>query len=297
MIHIKSFEEIPTRGVALLDLQNHHCRFPLKDEPGFCGAVRLEHSSYCGPCHARAYRGASGSRSTVAGRVLDMACEAVAPAREGRAQQIVTEATALHDMGVPLDQFVRAAAAARREAPPRPVAVIERPQVIVRHAINPYVAPVSSDDEHATREASYLADLARQNDKVVADIAGQAERGINYASNLRDRIARALELSMDELLCKRRTPEIVLPRQFAMFCVCRGALKLSLPYIGRCVFGGFDHTTILYARDKIEGMIADGSLPSRLAALLDDLCASDAVIAAAVRKARASNPGSESSTE
>ena len=44
MIHIKSFEEIPTRGVALLDLQNHHCRFPLKDEPELIVAPLREHS-------------------------------------------------------------------------------------------------------------------------------------------------------------------------------------------------------------------------------------------------------------
>lgn len=43
-------------AIALLDLQIHHCRYPLDDEEGrtfFCGKVKLEDSSYCPEHHAR----------------------------------------------------------------------------------------------------------------------------------------------------------------------------------------------------------------------------------------------------
>lgn len=43
-------------AVALLDLQIHHCRYPLDDEEGrtfFCGKVKLKDSSYCPEHHAR----------------------------------------------------------------------------------------------------------------------------------------------------------------------------------------------------------------------------------------------------
>lgn len=279
---------------ALLELQTDDCRFPVADRL-FCAEPRREGSSYCAHHHARAYV-APGGRGFVSGRFLSDAHETVPEARKGTAE---SASATVNDPDTLLDRFVRAAAAARREAP-QPVAVIapiERPKIIVRRVAKAYLAPVSSDGEHATREAAYLADLARQNDKVVADIAERAERGINYAVHMRDRLARALDLSLDELLCKRRSHEIVLPRQFVMFCVCRGALKMSLPGIGDRVFAGFNHTTVLHAREKIEGMIANGTLPEPFASLLDDLCATDSVIAAAVRKARASNPGSESSTE
>ncbi|HRO03916.1 MAG TPA: helix-turn-helix domain-containing protein, partial [Terricaulis sp.] len=42
---------------------------------------------------------------------------------------------------------------------------------------------------------------------------------------------------------------IARPRQVAMYLACR-LTQASLPDIGQR-FGGFDHTTIMYARDRI----------------------------------------------
>ena len=284
MIHITAIEEIPTRGVALLDLENHHCRFPLKDAPGFCGAVRLEHSSYCAHCHVIAYPGAASRRSSAAGRFLDMTCQEVAPARPAKAREA---APALrHDEPVALGQFVRAAAAARRQSGPPPAPAVSMPKAPVLAA--PYAAPQSTLADHEARKYFYLANLARQCEDIVNSTGSQTIRGARYAILLRDFVAAEINISIDEILSNRRTTEIVRPRQLAMFCVAKGALKLSLPEIGRRVFGGFDHTTVLHARDKIAAMIAAGTLPARLSRALDRVCAFDAEVAAAVRKARAS---------
>ncbi len=57
-----------------------------------------------------------------------------------------------------------------------------------------------------------------------------------------------------EALCgKRRTKTVALPRQVAMYLL-RQLTDLSLVEIGR-LFGGRDHTTVMYACDKVGGMI------------------------------------------
>lgn len=54
------------------------------------------------------------------------------------------------------------------------------------------------------------------------------------------------------------------PRQLAMYLACRLTLQ-SLPEIGRR-FGGFDHTTVMHARNQIDARIAAGD-PATLAAV------------------------------
>lgn len=61
-------------------------------------------------------------------------------------------------------------------------------------------------------------------------------------------------LSRNEFLSHRRTRNIVLPRQIAMYLAKTLTLK-SLPDIGRR-FDGRDHTTVLHAVRKIETMMA-----------------------------------------
>ena len=61
-------------------------------------------------------------------------------------------------------------------------------------------------------------------------------------------------LPLEAIKGKRRTNSIVFPRQVAMF-VCRRMTDCSLTEIG-AKFGHRDHTTVLYACDKIEQMIA-----------------------------------------
>lgn len=62
-------------------------------------------------------------------------------------------------------------------------------------------------------------------------------------------VARHYNMSVPQLLERTRRHTIARPRQVAMFLACR-MTQASLPDIG-VRFGGFDHTTVMYARDRI----------------------------------------------
>ena len=62
-------------------------------------------------------------------------------------------------------------------------------------------------------------------------------------------VARHYNMSVQQLLERTRRHAIARPRQVAMFLACK-MTHASLPDIGQR-FGGFDHTTIMYARDRI----------------------------------------------
>lgn len=62
-------------------------------------------------------------------------------------------------------------------------------------------------------------------------------------------VSNLYDLTEKELLSTARRKEIVKPRQVAMYLL-REELKESYPAIGRR-FGGKDHTTVIYAREKI----------------------------------------------
>ena len=68
-----------------------------------------------------------------------------------------------------------------------------------------------------------------------------------------DVVARAFNLSNDELLSRNRSRKIALPRQIAMYLM-REMGNASLPQIGETL-GGRDHTTVMYACEKVADMI------------------------------------------
>lgn len=68
-------------------------------------------------------------------------------------------------------------------------------------------------------------------------------------------VARQYNVSRSDLLSSRRTANVVRPRQVAMYLAKTLTLR-SLPEIGRR-FGGRDHTTVLHAVRKIEGLIGN----------------------------------------
>lgn len=65
--------------------------------------------------------------------------------------------------------------------------------------------------------------------------------------------AKHFALTPQELLSRSRRRTIARPRQIAMF-VCTRLTTRSLPDIGNR-FGGFDHTTVLYARDRVAALV------------------------------------------
>jgi chromosomal replication initiator protein len=66
-------------------------------------------------------------------------------------------------------------------------------------------------------------------------------------------VARHYNMSMQQLLERTRRHAIARPRQVAMFLACK-MTHASLPDIG-ARFGGFDHTTVMYARDRIAALV------------------------------------------
>jgi len=68
-------------------------------------------------------------------------------------------------------------------------------------------------------------------------------------------VADRFGVRADVLCSPRRTKTIALPRQVAMFLL-RQLTELSLVEIGR-LFGGRDHTTVMYACDKVGKLISN----------------------------------------
>ncbi|HHU82821.1 MAG TPA: chromosomal replication initiator protein DnaA [Firmicutes bacterium] len=79
-------------------------------------------------------------------------------------------------------------------------------------------------------------------------IISQQEKRVSI-SLIQNTIAEYYHLSPEELRAKKRTKDVTLPRQLAMY-LCRELTDSSLPKIGE-EFGGRDHTTVIYACDKI----------------------------------------------
>src|SRR5699024_7966199 len=68
-------------------------------------------------------------------------------------------------------------------------------------------------------------------------------------------IAKKHNITVDEILSKKRTKTIAFPRQIAMY-LARELTDLSLPKIGE-EFGGRDHTTVIHGHKKITEMMQE----------------------------------------
>ena len=66
-------------------------------------------------------------------------------------------------------------------------------------------------------------------------------------------VSHAFGISNDRILGRERTREVALPRQIAMYLL-REEGGISLPKIGEFV-GGRDHTTVMYACDKVNDLM------------------------------------------
>lgn len=68
-----------------------------------------------------------------------------------------------------------------------------------------------------------------------------------------DLVANAFNLTTDRLIGRDRSRAVALPRQIAMYLM-RQEADISLPQIGK-ELGGRDHTTVIYAIDKITDLL------------------------------------------
>ena len=85
------------------------------------------------------------------------------------------------------------------------------------------------------------------------DLVGAREPRRVRIEDIQRVVSRHYNVSKADLLSARRTRTIVRPRQIAMY-LAKILTPRSLPEIGRR-FGGRDHTTVLHAVRKIEGLI------------------------------------------
>lgn len=87
---------------------------------------------------------------------------------------------------------------------------------------------------------------------------------------IQKRVATYYNINQSDITGKKRTKNIVVPRQIAMY-LSRELTDNSLPKIGK-EFGGKDHTTVLHAIDKIERQVQeDARLQGDLVKLKNDL--------------------------
>jgi chromosomal replication initiator protein len=83
---------------------------------------------------------------------------------------------------------------------------------------------------------------------------------------IRDVVAAHFKLSIEDLCSRKRTANIVLPRQIAMY-LCRKIMDVSQPDVGK-FFGGRDHTTVIHSCDKITNEM---EMDEKLKLVVDEL--------------------------
>jgi chromosomal replication initiator protein len=109
--------------------------------------------------------------------------------------------------------------------------------------LNRIVAMASLTNSEITMELAEKAigDLHRSKEKMIT---------IDYIQNV---VARYYNLSPNDFRIQRKTSDIAFPRQIAMY-LSKQLTGLSLKDIGK-EFGGKDHSTIIYAINKVESTV------------------------------------------
>jgi chromosomal replication initiator protein len=102
--------------------------------------------------------------------------------------------------------------------------------------------------------------------EALADIAPASRTGAVRSDDVVAAVLSYYQVSEKDLFGRQRKREIVLPRQVAMY-LSRELTDASLPQIGRA-FGGRDHTTVMYAVQKVaDQMAGEGEVLTAVQAL------------------------------
>ncbi|OGP18873.1 MAG: chromosomal replication initiation protein DnaA [Deltaproteobacteria bacterium GWA2_57_13] len=100
-------------------------------------------------------------------------------------------------------------------------------------------------------KAPITVDLAKE---ALHNILGQNQREVTIES-IQKTTSDYFSIKIGDLKAKRRTRNVVLPRQVAMY-LCRKHTSTSFPAIGER-FGGRDHSTVIHASKSIEKRIKE----------------------------------------
>ena len=90
---------------------------------------------------------------------------------------------------------------------------------------------------------------------VLKDVFPQGQSVEISIRRIQETVSERFGMTVSELCSARRSQSIAYPRQVAMY-LSRALTDSSLPKIGK-EFGGRDHTTVMHANAKIEGMIRE----------------------------------------
>jgi len=152
---------------------------------------------------------------------------------------------------------------ARREVPPEILELIARQvQSNIRELEGALTRVLAYSDLRGKPLSVELANVA------LADLIPQ--RNNLEPRHVVDVVATSFGITPEKLLGRSRTREVALPRQVAMYLL-RKEGNVSLPQIGE-VLGGRDHTTVIYACEKVAEMIErDDRLRKKIIQIRDTL--------------------------
>lgn len=113
--------------------------------------------------------------------------------------------------------------------------------------------------------------------EITIELAREALGGVLNATSteltapmIRERVAANWGVSVESLSSKKRTKELTVPRQVAMYLI-RDLLDLPLVEIGR-LFGGRDHSTVIHSLQKVEeDLRSDETFRARIQGLRTEL--------------------------
>ena len=165
-------------------------------------------------------------------------------------------------------------ARARMMAPAKPVALplpaaplraIAGPPAVQRlAALPPRIIALLERVRTAKADDSVAAILSKY--RLVYDSSRQPRTQSGVIKTIQRQVAQIAGLAPKELKARRRSTDIVQPRQFAMW-LARKNTPLSLSAIGR-LFGGCDHATVLHACRKVEERLAANEIDEALLPLV-----------------------------
>ena len=101
---------------------------------------------------------------------------------------------------------------------------------------------------------NHITPTINQTAKILSTIISAPRKRIDY-KNIIKIVSDFYDISTDDLITKCRKREVVWPRQIIMYLM-REELKNSYPFIGEKM-GGRDHTTVMYACEKLSKEIED----------------------------------------
>ncbi|QNU66982.1 chromosomal replication initiator protein DnaA [Ruminiclostridium herbifermentans] len=102
--------------------------------------------------------------------------------------------------------------------------------------------------------------------EALKDMFNNSKTVVINSKTIQEAVSRYFHLKTDELKSKKRSRDVSIPRQIAMY-LCREMTDMSLPKIGDD-FGGRDHTTVMHACEKIK---SDAESSAELRRTIEDI--------------------------